>query len=99
AYSSMLLFGFFSSIRRHTRCYRDCSSDVCSSDLGDELVILLHGFPEFWYSWRHQLPVLGKRYHVIAPDMRGFNLSDKPPRVQDRSEERRVGKECGAGRG
>jgi pimeloyl-ACP methyl ester carboxylesterase len=50
---------------------------------GDKLVILLHGFPEFWYSWRHQLPVLGERYHVIAPDMRGYNLSDKPPRVED----------------
>src|SRR6266849_6321100 len=49
----------------------------------DRLVILLHGFPEFWYSWRHQLPVLGKQYHVVAPDMRGYNLSDKPPRVED----------------
>src|SRR5438128_10694541 len=49
----------------------------------DELVILLHGFPEFWYSWRHQLPVLGARYHVVAPDMRGYNLSDKPARVKD----------------
>jgi pimeloyl-ACP methyl ester carboxylesterase len=48
-----------------------------------DLVILLHGFPEFWYSWRHQLPVLGERYHVVAPDMRGYNLSDKPPRVED----------------
>ena len=45
---------------------------------GDQLVILLHGFPEFWYSWRHQLPVLGQRFHVVAPDMRGYNLSDKP---------------------
>ena len=50
---------------------------------GDDLVILLHGFPEFWYSWRHQLPVLGKSHHVIAPDMRGYNLSDKPARVDD----------------
>lgn len=50
---------------------------------GDDLVILLHGFPECWYSWRHQLPVLGERFHVVAPDMRGFNLSDKPPRVED----------------
>jgi pimeloyl-ACP methyl ester carboxylesterase len=49
----------------------------------DDLVLLLHGFPEFWYSWRHQLPVLGERYHVVAPDMRGYNLSDKPPRVED----------------
>ena len=50
---------------------------------GDDLVILLHGFPEFWYSWRHQLAVLGKHYHVVAPDMRGYNLSDKPPRKSD----------------
>ncbi len=48
-----------------------------------ELVILLHGFPEFWYSWRHQLPVLGRHFHVVAPDMRGYNLSDKPLRVED----------------
>ncbi len=50
---------------------------------GDNLVILLHGFPEFWYSWRHQLTALGKTYHVVAPDMRGYNLSDKPSRVED----------------
>jgi pimeloyl-ACP methyl ester carboxylesterase len=50
---------------------------------GDELVILLHGFPECWYSWRHQLPVLGERHHVVAPDMRGYNLSDKPPMIKD----------------
>ncbi len=48
-----------------------------------ELVLLLHGFPEFWYSWRHQLRALGHRYHVVAPDLRGYNLSDKPPRVED----------------
>lgn len=52
---------------------------------GEDLVILLHGFPEFWYSWRHQLTVLGTHFHVVAPDMRGFNLSDKPPRVEDYS--------------
>jgi len=50
---------------------------------GDNLVILLHGFPEFWYSWRHQLIALGENYHVVAPDMRGYNLSDKPARVED----------------
>ncbi|MGH9968432.1 MAG: alpha/beta fold hydrolase [Pyrinomonadaceae bacterium] len=60
-------------IRLH---YAECGS-------GDDLVILLHGFPEFWYSWRHQLAFLGKRYHVVAPDMRGYNLSDKPSRVED----------------
>src|ERR1044072_2728631 len=50
---------------------------------GDDLVILLHGFPEFWYSWRYQLQALGKDFHVIAPDLRGYNLSDKPPRIED----------------
>src|SRR5713101_7059625 len=61
-------------IRLH---YAECGTS------NEELVILLHGFPEFWYSWRHQLPVLGGHYHVVAPDMRGYNLSDKPPRVED----------------
>ena len=55
------------------------------SGSGDNLVILLHGFPEFWYSWRHQLSALGKFFHVVAPDMRGYNLSDKPPSVDDYS--------------
>ncbi len=50
---------------------------------GEQLVILLHGFPECWYSWRHQLTALGERFRVVAPDMRGYNLSDKPPRVAD----------------
>jgi pimeloyl-ACP methyl ester carboxylesterase len=46
------------------------------------LVVLLHGFPEFWYSWRHQIPALAAGgFHVIAPDLRGYNLSDKPPGV------------------
>lgn len=46
------------------------------------LVLMLHGFPEFWYSWRHQIPVLAKAgYHVVAPDMRGFGKSDIPEGV------------------
>jgi len=36
------------------------------------LVVLLHGFPELWYSWRHQLPVLARAgFHAVAPDLRG----------------------------
>lgn len=50
---------------------------------GEQLVILLHGFPECWYSWRHQLMSLGEHFTVVAPDMRGYNLSDKPKRVED----------------
>lgn len=50
---------------------------------GDRLVILLHGFPENWYSWRHQISALSADYTVVAPDMRGYNLSDKPLNVAD----------------
>ncbi len=43
------------------------------------LVLLLHGFPEFWYSWRRQLPALAEAgFHAVAPDLRGYNLTDKP---------------------
>ncbi len=43
------------------------------------LVVLLHGFPEFWYSWRHQIPALAEAgFRVIAPDQRGYNTSEKP---------------------
>jgi pimeloyl-ACP methyl ester carboxylesterase len=43
------------------------------------LILLLHGFPEHWYSWRHQIgPLAEAGYQVVAPDMRGYNLSAKP---------------------
>ncbi len=43
------------------------------------LVVLLHGFPEFWYSWRHQILFLAEQgYRVVAPDLRGYNDTDKP---------------------
>jgi pimeloyl-ACP methyl ester carboxylesterase len=48
------------------------------------LVVLLHGFPEFWWSWHHQLITLADAgYHVVAPDLRGYGASDKPPRGYD----------------
>jgi len=48
------------------------------------LVLLLHGFPEFWWSWRHQLVALGEAgYRAVAPDLRGYGASDKPPRGYD----------------
>jgi len=50
-------------------------------DDGD-LIVLLHGFPEFWYAWHHQIPALAEAgYRVVAPDMRGYNCSEKPSGV------------------
>lgn len=43
-----------------------------------DLVVLLHGFPEFWYSWRYQIPALAKHFKVVVPDLRGYNDSEKP---------------------
>jgi pimeloyl-ACP methyl ester carboxylesterase len=42
------------------------------------LILFLHGFPEFWYEWKNQLAEFGKDYQAVAPDLRGYNLSDKP---------------------
>jgi pimeloyl-ACP methyl ester carboxylesterase len=48
------------------------------------LVLLLHGFPQFWWVWRHQLPALAAAgYHAVAMDLRGYGGSDKPPRGYD----------------
>ncbi len=47
------------------------------------LVLLLHGWPESWYSWRHQLPALAAAgYHAVAPDVRGYGQSDKPHAIE-----------------
>jgi pimeloyl-ACP methyl ester carboxylesterase len=46
------------------------------------LVVMIHGFPDFWYSWRHQLEGLQDAYRVVAIDQRGYNLSDKPGGVE-----------------
>lgn len=42
------------------------------------LLVLLHGFPEFWYSWRNQIPKLAEHFRVVAPDLRGYNETEKP---------------------
>lgn len=47
-------------------------------------LLLLHGFPEFWYGWYRQIgPLASAGYRVVVPDQRGYNLSDKPTRVRD----------------
>jgi pimeloyl-ACP methyl ester carboxylesterase len=52
---------------------------------GDEskpLLIFAHGFPDFWYGWHKILPILGERFHCVAPDLTGYNLSSKPTEVE-----------------
>jgi pimeloyl-ACP methyl ester carboxylesterase len=51
------------------------------------LVLLLHGFPERWFSWRRQIPALAAHgYRVVAPDLRGYGLSDRPARGYELSD-------------
>ena len=47
------------------------------------LVVMIHGFPDFWYSWRHQMAALSERFQVVAIDQRGYNLSDQPKGVEN----------------
>jgi pimeloyl-ACP methyl ester carboxylesterase len=42
------------------------------------LIVMIHGFPDFWYTWRNQMMALAPEYRVVAIDQRGYNLSDKP---------------------
>jgi pimeloyl-ACP methyl ester carboxylesterase len=68
--------------------HRDVSANgirLHVAELGDgPLVLLLHGFPEFWWAWRHQLPALAAAgYRAVAVDLRGYGDSDKPPRGYD----------------
>ena len=55
------------------------------------LVIMLHGFPDYWYTWRAQMPTLAKTHQVVAFDLRGYNLSDKPEGVENYAMERLLG--------
>ena len=45
-------------------------------------IIFLHGFPEFWYCWKNQIPEFSKEFRVVVPDMRGYNTSDKPEGIE-----------------
>jgi len=54
-----------------------------AGDEGAPLIVFIHGFPEFWYAWNDVLPAFADGWHAVAPDLRGFNLSSKPPDVRD----------------
>ena len=56
---------------------------VCGGDPTKKLMLFIHGFPEFWYSWRHQLKEFSKDYFVVAIDQRGYGDSDKPNGVHN----------------
>ncbi len=57
---------------------------VAECGSGDRLALCLHGFPECWYSWREQLPLLARLgYRAWAPDLRGYGDSERPPRMTD----------------
>ncbi len=59
--------------------------DLHYASCGDEqrpLLLMLHGFPESWFAWEALMPRFADRYHVVAPDLRGFNLSAKPAAVE-----------------
>ncbi len=62
------------------------------------LVLLIHGFPESWYSWRHQLPALAEAgYHAVAPDVRGYGRTDAPQAIEaysDEGDRRRTSPAC-----
>src|SRR5436305_5849846 len=47
------------------------------------LIILIHGFPDFWYTWRDQMPALARHFQVVAIDQRGYNKSDQPVGVEN----------------
>ena len=55
------------------------------------LVVMIHGFPDFWYSWRAQMPALAKSFHVVAIDQRGYNSSDQPEGVPNYTTDKLVG--------
>ena len=53
----------------------------CAIQGNGPTMIFLHGFPEFWYCWKNQIPEFSKEFRVVAPDMRGYGLSDRPIEV------------------
>ena len=55
------------------------------------LLVLIHGFPDYWYTWRDQIPALAEKFQVVAIDQRGYNESDQPKGVENYAMEKLVG--------
>ncbi|MCB0213308.1 MAG: alpha/beta hydrolase [Anaerolineae bacterium] len=63
----------------------DVRFHIAEAGVGAPLV-LLHGWPQHWFLWRHQIPILAESYRVICPDLRGFGWSDAPPAGYDKEQ-------------
>jgi pimeloyl-ACP methyl ester carboxylesterase len=68
--------GQFAALSNGTRLHY-----ASAGERGRPLILFVHGFPEFWYAWQAQLAEFGNDYYAVAPDLRGFNLSDMPADV------------------
>jgi pimeloyl-ACP methyl ester carboxylesterase len=73
--------GIFNEVSHHYADNNGVRIHYASAGEGP-LVVFVHGFPDFWYSWRHQMEGLRDRFRVVALDQRGYNLSDKPAGVE-----------------
>ncbi|KAF1036574.1 MAG: Soluble epoxide hydrolase [Burkholderia lata] len=71
------------AVTHHTRVANGIRQHYLDAGSGP-VVVLLHGFPETSYAWRHQIPVLARTYRVIAPDLRGYGETDKPASGYDK---------------
>jgi pimeloyl-ACP methyl ester carboxylesterase len=71
--NSAIKDGQFAALSNGTRLHY-----ASAGERGRPLILFVHGFPEFWYAWHAQLEEFGKAYFAVAPDLRGFNLSDMP---------------------
>lgn len=68
---------------RHSQVRTNGISLHCAEAGSGPLILLLHGFPEFWYGWRRQIPDLAAAgFRVVAPDLRGYGLSDRPSGIE-----------------
>jgi pimeloyl-ACP methyl ester carboxylesterase len=69
---------------KHGHAVSEGGVKIHYASLGEgPLVVMIHGFPDFWYSWRHQMAALSQKFQVVAIDQRGYNLSDKPTGVEN----------------
>jgi haloacetate dehalogenase len=79
----LLMPGLFPDVKHHTAHLNGIRQHYVTAGDGPP-VYLLHGFPETWFGWRKQIPALAEKYTVVAPDLRGYGLTDKPAAGYDK---------------